>query len=86
MAIEARHRAWLLPLVFLLGYLVGWANVLVDRQMLISEQVALRRELATVRVQMKLRELTDGFDYDWQQMVIWNKEAITPPKEKASEF
>ncbi len=77
MAIE-KLRPWLLPLVFLLGYLVGWASVSVDRQMLISEQAALRRELATIRIQMKLREMTEAFDYDWQEMVIWNKEAVKP--------
>jgi hypothetical protein len=75
----ARYRAWQLPLAVLLGYLLGWASVTLDRQMLIAEQVALRREVARVRVQLKLRELTGAFNFDWQQMVDWNKEAILPP-------
>ncbi|GAH38450.1 unnamed protein product [marine sediment metagenome] len=80
MAMTARQRPWLLPLAVLLGYLLGWASVTLDRQMLISEQGELRREVARVRVQLKLRELTGAFDFDWQQMVIWNEEAKAPPK------
>ncbi len=82
MAVTARHRAWLLPLVFLAGYIVGWANVLVDRQMLIGEQAALRRELASTKVQLRLLQMGEGVDDDWQQMVIWNKQVILPPVEE----
>ncbi|MEE9612813.1 MAG: hypothetical protein V3W19_16290 [Desulfatiglandales bacterium] len=80
MAIK-KLRPWLLPLMFLLGFLCAWGMILVDRQMLMDEQEELRQEIITVRVQMKLRELTDAFDYDWQQMVIWNEEAVEVPKE-----
>jgi hypothetical protein len=67
--------------VFLLGYLVAWGTVLVDRQMVIASQAQLARELVEAKQQLRLHEVMEGFDYDWQQMVIWNKEAIVPAKE-----
>jgi len=82
MAIAKRNRAWLLPLVFLAGYLFAWGNVLVDRQMIIAEQADLGRELKQVRQELKLREMVEEFGTDWQQMVIWNEETkVEPPAE-----
>ena len=82
MAIAKRNRAWLLPLVFLAGYLFAWGNVLVDRQMIIAEQAELGRELKQVRQELKLREMVEEFGTDWQQMVIWNEETkVEPPAE-----
>ena len=82
MAMTARQRLWLLPLVFLLGYLVAWGTVVVDRQMIIASQEELARELASAKKQLQLRGLMQDFGDDWQQMVIWNEEAIEPPEEK----
>ncbi len=77
MAIE-KLRPWLLPLTFLLGFMCGWGMVLIDRQMLIQEQEGLRKELLQTRTQMKIRKLADDFETDWQEMVIWNDNAIEP--------
>lgn len=80
MAIK-KLRPWLLPLMFLLGFVCAWGMILIDRQMIIDEQEELRQEIVTVRVQMKLREMVEDFGNDWQEIVIWNKEAIVVPQE-----
>ena len=82
MAIAKRLRPWLLPLVFLVGYLFAWGTILVDRQMIIAEQAGLRRELKQAKKQLKLREMMLDFDDNWQQIVIWNEEAIIPEEGK----
>lgn len=74
-------RTWLLPIVFLLGYLLAWGTILVDRQMLIKEQKALRTELERTRIEMKLKEMMNDFGTDWQEIVIWNENEIEPPRE-----
>ena len=82
-AVAKRNRAWLLPLVFLAGYLFAWGTVLVDRQMLIEEQKALSQELKQTRQELQLREMVEGFGTDWQQIVIWNEETkVEPPEEE----
>ena len=78
MAVAKRNRAWLLPLVCLAGYLFAWGTILVDRQMIIAEQAELRQELRQAKQQLKLREMMQDFGTDWEQMVIWNKQAIIP--------
>ncbi len=81
MAIK-KLRLWLLPLMFLLGFMAAWGMILVDRQMVLQEQEELRDELKRTRTQMKLREMVDGFGTDWQEMVIWNEKAIEPEEGK----
>jgi len=84
MAIK-KKQSWTLPLVFLLGYIVAWATILIDRQMIISSQAELKRELQHVRQELQLREMINNFDDDWQQMLIWNEEKeLSPPKEAES--
>ena len=82
MAMTAQHRAWLLPLVFLLGYLVAWGNVLVDRQMLIEEQRLLRNELESARIELKITKMIDEYNEDYTSQVEWNKKALEEPKEE----
>ncbi len=77
MAIE-KLRPWALPLAFLLGFMVAWGMIQIDRQMVLQEQEELRDELERTRIQMKLREMVDDFGTDWQEMVIWNDNAIKP--------
>ena len=74
MAVAKRNRVWLLPLVFLAGYLFAWGTILVDRQMIIAEQAELRQELRQAKQQLKLRGMMQDFGTDWEQMVIWNEE------------
>ncbi len=69
-------QAWKLPIVFLIGYLFAWGSILLDRQMIIDEQEALRQELEQTKIEMKLREIVDDYGADWQEIVIWNEEAI----------
>ncbi len=75
-------QSWKLPMVFLIGYLFAWGMILLDRQMLIDEQEALRQELKDTKIELKLRELVDDFSTDWQEIVIWNEEAIETPGEE----
>jgi len=82
MAVTARYRAWLLPLVFLLGYLVAWGTVLVDRQMLIQEQQELREDLQRAKQQLQVFDAADEFGARWQEIVDWNEKAIKPKEEE----
>lgn len=75
-------QSWKLPIVFLIGYMFAWGMILLDRQMLIDEQEALRQELKDTKIELKLRELVDDFSTDWQEIVIWNEEAIETPGEE----
>ena len=74
-------QSWKLPVIFLIGYLFAWGSILLDRQMIIDEQEALSQDLKRVRQEFKLREMMEDFSDDWQEMVIWNKEAIEPGEE-----
>lgn len=77
-----KMKTWVLPLIFLAGYITAWGSILIDRQMLISEQKALSEDLAEVKEELQLREMMDDFGSDWREMVIWNKEKKEdPPKE-----
>ena len=69
-----RRKGWLLPLMFLAGYLLAWGSILIDRQMVITEQAELRRELVRVRQELKLRKAMEDFESSWRETVIWNKE------------
>ncbi len=77
---QGKLQPWLLPLMFLLGFICAWGLIMVDRQMLIQEQEELRKELQQTKVQMKLWEMVDDFGTDWQEMMIWNEEALIVPK------
>jgi len=78
MAVTARIRAWLLPVVFLAGYLLGWASVLVDRHMLIEEQRRLQDEVERARIELRIVGMVDEYNEDYGEQVEWNKEAIEP--------
>ena len=71
-----RRKAWLLPLVFLAGYLFAWGMILVDRQMLIKEQGRLQDEVDRTRIELKISTMIDEYGDDWQEMVIWNEEVV----------
>lgn len=75
-------KAWILPLVFLAGYLMAWGTILVDRQMIIASQGALAGELKEAKRQLRLREMMQDFGLTWEQLVIWNKENKLPPEEE----
>lgn len=81
MAMTARVRAWLLPVVFLAGYLLGWASVLVDRQMVMEEQRRLQGEVERARIELRITSMVDEYNEDYSEQVEWNKEAIKSPKE-----
>ena len=78
MAMTARVRAWLLPLVFLAGYLLAWASVLVDRHMLIEEQRRLQDEVEHARIELRIMGMVDEYNEDYSEQAEWNKEAIEP--------
>ena len=71
-------RAWLLPLVWLLGFVCAWGMILVDRQMLIQEQEELMQELRRTKRQLRVVGAAEEFGSRWQEIVIWNEEAIEP--------
>ena len=77
-----KRKDWKLPIVFLIGYLFAWGMILVDRQMIIEEQEALSQELEQTNKELKLQEMVEEFGTDWQEMVIWNEEAIEPSEPK----
>ena len=78
MAMTRRLRAWLLPLVFLAGYLFAWATIAVDRQMLIEEQRRLQEEVERARIEQRITGMVDEYNEDYSEQVEWNKEAIEP--------
>ncbi len=73
-------QSWKLPVVFLLGYLFAWGSIFLDRQMIIDEQEALSQDFKRVRQELRLREMVEDFGDAWQEMVIWNEEAIIDGK------
>ncbi len=75
------RKAWLLPLVFLLGYICAWCMILVDRHMLLEEQSRLQEEIDQVRIELKISNIIDEYGDDWQEMILWNEEAIEPLRE-----
>jgi len=77
-----RRRAWLLPLVFLAGYLFAWGTITVDRQMLIEEQRQLQEELERTRIELRIMGMVDEYIEDYRELVEWNKEALTEPAPK----
>ncbi len=74
-------RPWLLPLIWLWGFMCGWGMILIDRQMLIGSQGELSQELRRTKRQLKVVDAADEFGSQWQEIVIWNKEAIEPEEE-----
>lgn len=81
MAIK-KLRPWLLPLMFLLGFVCAWGMISVDRQMLIASQAELQEELRRTRLQLKVFDAAGEFKSRWDEIVIWNKEAVKPPPEE----
>jgi len=72
-----------MPLIFLLGYIVAWGTIVVDRQMVIASQRELAQQLEDTKKELHLREMIEDFGSDWQEMVIWNDEKKEdPPKEE----
>ena len=79
-----RRKAWLLPLVFLAGYLFAWAMILVDRQMIIDEQRRLQEEVDRTCIELKITKMRnhqitkmiDEYGDDYEEMVIWNEEVV----------
>lgn len=71
-------RAWLLPLVWLLGFVCAWGMILVDRQMIIDSQAELQQELRRTKMQLKVVDAANEFGDKWQEIVDWNKMAIKP--------
>jgi len=73
-----RRQTWLLPLVFLAGYLLAWGTILVDRQMLIEEQHRLQEEVERARIELRIMGMVDEYNEDYGEQIEWNKEAIEP--------
>ena len=71
-------RPWLLPLVWLLGFICAWGMILVDRQMIIDSQAELSRELRRTKLQLRVVDAAEEFGDRWREIVIWNEEAIEP--------
>lgn len=71
-----KRQAWLLPLVFLLGYLCAWAMITVDRQMLIEEQRRLQDEVKRVRIKLKIAKMIDEYNEDYGNQLEWNIKAM----------
>lgn len=79
------HKGWLLPLVFLAGFLSAWAMIIVDRQMLIEEQGRLQDEIDRVRIEQKVMKMIDEYNEDSLDLVEWNKEAMEEPVQQKVE-
>ncbi len=74
-------RAWILPLVWLLGFVCGWGMTLIDRQMIIGSQAELMQELRRTKRQLRVVGAAEEFGSRWQEIVDWNKKAIEPEEE-----
>ena len=77
-----KWRAWLLPIIFLLGYLFAWGTIFIDRQMLIQEQRRLQDEVDSARMELKITTMIDDYNEDYKEQVEWNREALGAPKPK----
>lgn len=77
MAIK-KLRPWLLPLVWLLGFVCAWGMILIDRQMIIDSQAELSRELRRTKQQLRVVGAAEEFGSQLREIVIWNKEAVKP--------
>ncbi len=71
-----RRPSWLLPIVFLLGYLFAWGMILLDRHMLIEEQRLLQEEIDQVRTEQKVISMIDVYNEDYIEQVEWNSNAL----------
>ncbi len=71
-----RRQSWLLPIVFLLGYLLAWGMILVDRHMLIEEQRLLQEEIDQVRIELKITDMIDEYNEDYVEQAQWNSNAL----------
>lgn len=71
-----KRQAWRLPLVFLLGYVLAWGSILIDRQMLVEEQRRLQEELDNVRIELKITKMIDEYNEDYSDQVEWNKKVL----------
>lgn len=69
-------RPWLLPLVFLLGYLCAWGMILVDRQMLVEEQRRLKEEVKQARTELRIVTMIDEYNEDYVDLIEWNTKAL----------
>ena len=81
MAIK-KLRLWLLPLIFLLGFVCAWGTILVDRQMIIDKQAELSQELRRTKLQLRVFDAADELGDRWREIVIWNKDAVKPPSKE----
>ena len=77
-----KKRPWLLPVIFLLGYLFAWGTILIDRQMLIEEQRRLQDEVDSARIELKIMTTMDDYNEDYTDQVEWNREALEAPEPK----
>jgi len=77
-----KKQGWLLPLIFLAGYLLAWGTILVDRQMLIEKQRQLQEELERARIELRIMGMVDEYNEDYSEQIEWNKEAIEPAPKK----
>ena len=77
-----KRQAWLLPLVFLLGYVFAWGMILVDRQMLLEEQRRLIEEVERARIEMKILKMIDEYNEDYINQVEWNSKTLEEPDEE----
>lgn len=78
---KRKSKGWLLPLAFLSGFICAWGTISIDRHMVIEEQQELRKELKRTRIELRISKMMKEYGDDWQEMAIWNKEAIKPTEE-----
>lgn len=71
-----KRQEWLLILVFLLGYMLAWGSILVDRQMLIDEHHRLKDEVKQARIELRIATMIDEYNEDYTDQVEWNKKAL----------
>ncbi len=74
--IKKKKQTWLLPIVFLVGYLFAWGMILLDRQMIINEQRLLQDEVDRARIELKISKMIDEYNEDYESQVEWNIEAL----------
>lgn len=80
-----KAKAWVLPLVFLAGYMVAWGSIVVDRQMVIAEQRELKQDLERMQRQLQLAEMMQELEFTVKEITMWNKATglKLPKKESA---
>lgn len=80
-----KNQNWILPLLFLLGYIVAWGTILVDRQMVIEAQRQLKEETKQTRQELQIKKFMKEYNQEYFNAIDWNRyHILQKPEEELS--